>query len=70
MDPIDTTDPTWIQIKRYAQTRIKVQERVLRTIGLSPVDTEAARYAIAELEALLKFPKPSSMSVVESEGPD
>ena len=67
---IDVADPPWRDVKAWAEDKIEMYTRSLKTIGLSPEETEGARYAIAVLEALLKFPNPSKMSANVSEASD
>jgi hypothetical protein len=58
---IDPHSDTWRAVKAWADERVKALDRELRTVGL-PIDkTEGNRYAIRELESLLKLPNPSRM---------
>jgi len=59
---IPTADPTWREVKAYAEDRLVMHRRSLESIGMPHEDTEGVRHAIAELEALLKFSNPSKMS--------
>ena len=67
---VNFAEPTWLEIKSYCKSRIEMHERTLRTVGLPPDETEGVRYAIVELDALLKFPNPSSMSADVSKEPE
>ncbi len=67
---VSIADPPWRDVKAWAEKRLAIHRRTLETIGLSQVDTEGARYAIAELEALLNFPNPSKIPARVSEEPD
>ncbi len=62
MQQIDTADPTWPEIKHWANERLVLHRRGLEVPGTPHEDTEALRSAIAELKALLNFPNPSKMS--------
>ncbi len=62
MAQTNPADPPWRDVKAWAKERLEMHRRVLETIGMSHEDTEGVRHAIAELEALLKFPNPSKMS--------
>ncbi len=67
---VSIADPPWRDVKAWAAKRLAIHRRVLETIGLSQIDTEGARYAIAELEALLNFPNPSKIPASVSEESD
>lgn len=67
---IDVADPVWRDVKAWAEDRLVIHRRVLETVGLPQEETEGMRYAIAELEALLKFPNPSKIPSNVSEEPD
>lgn len=58
---INIADPPWRDVKAWAATRLAMHRRILETIGMSQQDTEGARYAIAELQALINFPNPSKI---------
>ena len=58
---IDVQDPPWRDVRAWANERLAMHRRALETVGLSQEETEGCRYAIAELEALLKFPNPSKI---------
>ncbi len=67
MQKIDVADPTWREIKGYVEKRLVMWRGVLETKGMSPEDTEGARYAIDELKALLNLPNPSKIPSTSSE---
>lgn len=64
---IDIVDPPWRDVKAWANERLEMHRRGLEQVGLSVEDTEGARYAIAELKALLNFAKPSKIAANLSE---
>lgn len=70
MQQIDTADPTWREIKKWAEERLVIHRRVCETRGMPIEDTEGARCAIEEIKALLNFSQPSKMSATVSEKPD
>lgn len=59
---VDVADPQWRDVKAWANERLEMHRRRLEQIGIPGDETEGLRHAIAELEALLKFPNPSKMS--------
>ena len=67
---VSIADPPWRDVKAWAEERLVMHRRQLETIGLSQIDTEGARYAIAILEALLNFPNPSKIPASVSKEPD
>ena len=67
---VSIADPSWREIKAWAEKRLVMHRRILETIGVSPVDTEGVRYAITELQALLNFPNTSKIPASVSEEPD
>ncbi len=68
-DSFIPADPPWCEVTAWADKRLAQHRRRLETIGMPPIETEGLRYAIAELNALLKFPNPSKISASLSEEP-
>jgi len=56
---IDAYSSEWREIKAHLEKRLNVHRTNLETPGLSFEETEGARYAIAEIKALLKLPESS-----------
>ena len=58
-------DPEWAEVRQWAKSKIEMHRRKLEEPGLPHSETEGARYAIAELRALLNLGKPSKMQFDE-----
>lgn len=52
---IDKHSDTWKAVEAWAKKKLADHEAALHAFGLEPNQTEGHRYAIFELEALLKF---------------
>lgn len=59
---IDVHSETWVEVRDWAEAQIKMHDRQLRKVGLPLDQTEGHRYAIRELEALVKLPNPSKLT--------
>ncbi len=58
---VETADPTWHEVKAWANDQLEQHQRGLETPGLPHDETEGHRYAIVVLKGLLKFHIPSKM---------
>ncbi len=58
---IETADPSWREVKAWANEQLVQHRRALEAQGLPHDETEGHRYAIDALEGLLKFHIPSKM---------
>ncbi len=59
--------PDWFAVKAHIEAKLVIHRAKLELIGTPIVETEASRYAIAELKALLNLAKPSKMQAVASD---
>lgn len=67
---IETHSATWLEIEHWAKARIDDYTTRLKVKGMPLADTEGLRYAIAELEGLLKLPNPSNIPMHTHLEPD
>ena len=58
--PITETEASWRSVVAWAKARIVLHDEQLRVIGLPVDETEGHRYAIQELQLLLKLGPPSA----------